>query len=101
MTKKTAKTRASTRAKMVEALGYTINSYAIGEVRSGRPPVRIPGGVRHGLQAACAGQGGEALPSPLRDPLFLVMRSGCEPSASARGLSLDVSDPSLSLRQRV
>ena len=29
------------------------------------------------------------------------MRSGCEPSASVRGLSLDVSDPSLSLGSRV
>ena len=29
------------------------------------------------------------------------MRSGCEPSASVRGLSLDGSDPSLSLGFRV
>ena len=29
--------------------------------------------------------------------LFFVVRRGCEPSASVRGLSLDGSDPSLSL----
>ena len=97
MTKKNSKNTHPPDQKWLRLWGFTINSYAIGEVRSGRPPVRIPGGVRHGLQAACAGQGGEALPSPLRDPLFLVMRSGCEPSASVRGPSLDVSDPSLSL----
>ena len=38
------------------------------------------------------GEGGEAL-----RPVLSAMRSGCEPSASVRGLSLDGSDPSFSL----
>ena len=32
-----------------------------GTARACRPCLEIPGGVRHGLQSACAGQGGEAL----------------------------------------
>ena len=47
-------------------------------------------------ESTCTSQGGEALPSPLRVPLS-AMRSGFEPLASVRGLSLDGSDTSLSL----
>ena len=52
------------------ALGFEY-SYAIGE-GYGRPPMSVPGGVSTVCELACTGPGGEALPSPLRDPLFLT-----------------------------
>ena len=82
-------TTACTREEKAEALGYTVCSYAIGEVRFGRPQIRFPGGVNTGCELTCIGQGGEALPA------LSAMRLGCEPSASVQCLSLDGSDPQL------
>ena len=48
-------------------------SYAIGEVRYGRPAMRFPGRVNTVFELTCAGQGDEALPvSP--PPVFGVCR---------------------------
>ena len=56
-------------------LGYNI----AGEVRYGRPPMSVCGGVSTLCELACTGQGGEALPSPLRDPLFLTCARAVSP----------------------
>ena len=45
--------------------GSLVILYAIGEVR---PPDEVYGRG----EPSCTGQGGEALPSPLRSPLFLL-----------------------------
>ena len=39
----------------------------------------VPGGVSTVCELACTGQGGEALPSPLRDPLFLTCARAVSP----------------------
>ena len=44
------------------------------------PQRRFPGGVNADFDSTSCGEGGEALPSPLRDPLFLP----CTWSASPR-----------------
>ena len=62
--------------------------------------MEVSRGMSTAYGLACAGQGGEALPSfTLTFPRHALsaMRSRCEPSASVRGLSFDVNDPSLNL----
>ena len=54
-----------------------------------------PNEVRTAFELTCRRRG-FTLTSPR--PALSAMRSGCEPSASVRGLALDGSDPSLTLR---
>ena len=53
--------------------------FIIGEVTYGRPPMGVFKGVSTACELACIGQGGEALPSPLCDPLFLPCARAVNP----------------------
>ena len=53
--------------KWLTLWGYTIYSSAIGEVQYGQPPMRFPGWVNTACELTCAGQGGQAFPSPFHN----------------------------------
>ena len=63
--------------------------------RYGRPPLSVPGGVSTVCELACTGQGGEALPSPLRDPLFLTCARAVSPRPAFGVLRLTAATPHL------
>ena len=59
----------------------------------GRPSV--PGGVNTVCELACTGQGGEALPSPLRNPLFLTCARAVSPRPAFGVCRLTAATPHL------
>ena len=57
----------------------------------------VPGGVSTVCELACTGQGGEALPSPLRDPLFLTCPRAVSPRPAFGVCRLTAATPHLVL----
>ena len=57
----------------------------------------VPGGVSTVCELACTGQGGEALPSPLRDPLFLTCARAVSPRPAFGVCRLTAATPHLVL----
>ena len=73
--------------QMDHALGFEY-SYAMA-------PNECSGGVSTVCELACTGQGGEALPSPLRDPLFLTCARAVSPRPAFGVCRLTAATPHL------
>ena len=69
---------------------------ALGKADLQRPQKRPKhGGVSTVCELACTGQGGEALPSPLRDPLFLTCARAVSPRPAFGVCCLTAATPHL------
>ena len=75
--------------------GHTINSLVMGEVQYGRPSMTFPGELNTACELTCAGEGGEALPSPLGDPLFLPCARAVSPRPTFGVCRLTAATPQL------